>query len=181
MEAIRSESEVDILLFHCVSSYPTLTKESNLNNINYLKDKFGVNVGLSDHTISNLASILSIGLGAVAIEKHFKLDNKECGPDASFSLTIEQLSKLVNDCNEAWHAKGEILFNRSESEKKNLKYRRSIYYVENLSKGQEIEYHHIKRIRPGNGLAPKHFNEIIGQKVNRDVERGDPVSWDDIE
>ena len=89
------------MLFHCISSYPTPTRESNLNNIKFLKKKFGVHVGLSDHTISNLSATVAIGLGAVAIEKHFKLNDDECGPDASFSLNINQLSNLVSTCNES--------------------------------------------------------------------------------
>ena len=106
LKTIRKISDQDVLLFHCISSYPTPTSESNLANINFLKDKFGVQVGLSDHTTSNLAATVAIGMGAVAIEKHFKLDDNECGPDSSFSLNIKQLSSLVSDCTSAWEAKG---------------------------------------------------------------------------
>ena len=180
IDTIRSISDLDILLFHCVSSYPAKTKDLNLNFIKNLRDKFGVNVGLSDHTTTNMAAITAIGIGAVAIEKHFKLDNKDCGPDSSFSLTIDELSSLVEDCNEAWKAKGESFFNRSESEKRNIKYRRSIYFVENLMKGEEIQQNHIRRIRPGYGLSPKYFENIIGKKVNRDITRGEPVKWEDL-
>ncbi len=181
LDTIRKISDQDVLLFHCISSYPTPTSESNLSNIKFLKDKFGVQVGLSDHTTSNLAATVAIGMGAVAIEKHFKLDEKECGPDSSFSLNIEQLSSLVSDCNSAWEAKGEESFNRSNLEKDNLVFRRSIYFVKNLKKGDIIKEDDIKRIRPGYGLKPKYFNSLIGKVVKKDVERGEPLKWEIIE
>ena len=175
--AIRKMSNVDILLFHCISSYPAPTKESNLSNIEYLKNTFGVEVGLSDHTISNLASTVAIGMGAVAIEKHFKLDDQDCGPDSSFSLNISQLSNLVFDCEEAWHAKGIAGFKRSKIEKDNLVFRRSIYFVKDIKKGETITKEHIRRIRPGYGLPPKYIDEILGKKVSKDCEKGDALKW----
>lgn len=179
VKAIRKKnSNSDILLFHCISSYPTPTKESNLKNIEYLKNTFGVEVGLSDHTISNLASTIAIGMGAVAIEKHFKLDDQYCGPDSSFSLNISQLKNLVIDCDEAWYALGDDGFKRSKIEKNNIIFRRSIYFVKDIKKGETITKEHIRRIRPGYGLAPKHINEIIGRKVSKDCERGDALKWD---
>ena len=181
LKTIREISDQDVLLFHCISSYPTPTSESNLGNINFLKAKFGVQVGLSDHTTSNLAATLAIGMGAVAIEKHFKLDENECGPDSSFSLNIEQLTNLVIDCKSAWEAKGKKEFNRSKLEKDNLVYRRSIYFVKDLKKGEIIKKDDIKRIRPGYGLKPKYFNSLIGKVVTKNVERGDPLKWDLIE
>ena len=180
LKSIREISDVDILLFHCISSYPTPTRESNLANIPFLRNKFGVKVGLSDHTISNLAAIVSIGMGAVAIEKHFKLDDKECGPDSSFSLNIKQLDNLVQDCNSAWEAKGIKDFNRSKLERNNLVFRRSIYFVNNLRKGDTITKKDIRIIRPGYGLKPKYFDKVVGKVVTKDVERGDPLRWDII-
>lgn len=178
VSSIRKITDVDILLFHCISSYPTPTSESNLNNIKFLKDKFGLEVGLSDHTISSIAATVAIGLGAVAIEKHFKIDEDDCGPDSSFSLNIKQLNNLVKDCNDAWEAKGQSGFKRSEIEKNNIKFRRSIFFVKELKTGQIIKEDDIRRIRPGYGLEPKHFNSIIGQRVKRNIKRGEPVNWD---
>ena len=111
-----------ILLFHCISSYPTPTNQSNLNNISFLANQFDCEVGLSDHSISNLASTLSIGLGAVAIEKHFNLDTKTKSVDECFSLLPKEFSSLVRDCNEAWLAIGGKKFKRSILEEKNKKY-----------------------------------------------------------
>ena len=175
VKTVRETSDSELLLFHCISSYPAVTKDSNLNNINWLRKKFGVKVGLSDHTTSNIAALTAIGMGAVAIEKHFKLDNEECGPDSSFSLSVEQLQKLVSECNDAWTAKGSIGFNRSESEKQNLVFRRSLYFVKNLQKGQVITEADVRRIRPGYGLPPKYYEDIIGKRVRIDVHRGEPV------
>lgn len=178
VETIRKISNSEILLFHCISSYPTVTKDSNLNNILWLKKKFNVQVGLSDHTLNNIAAITAIGMGAVAIEKHFKLDDKECGPDSNFSLNIKQFDKLVQECNQAWMAKGLIGLNRSKSEKQNMVFRRSIYFVKNLKKGYKIKKTDIRRIRPGFGLAPKFFNDILGKTLKVNVQRGDRVTSD---
>ena len=178
VRVVRENSDSDLLLFHCISSYPAVTVDSNLNNIAWLAETFGVEVGLSDHTTNNIAAVTAIGMGAVAIEKHFKLDNEECGPDSSFSLSIEELSKLVNDCNDAWTAKGSVNFNRSSSETPNLIFRRSIYFVKSLKKGQKISEQAIRRIRPGFGLAPKYFDSLIGRELAKDVNPGDAATLD---
>jgi len=178
VSSIRRINDVDILLFHCISSYPTPSSESNLNNIKFLKKKFGVHVGLSDHTISNLSATVAIGLGAVAIEKHFKLNDEECGPDASFSLNINQLSNLVYTCNKSWTAKGALGFHRSKIEKENIIFRRSLYFVKDVKKGHKITQKDIRRIRPGYGISPKYFNIILGKKLIKDVQRGDAVKWE---
>lgn len=170
-----------ILLFHCISNYPAELIESKLGDIRYLSKFFRVNVGLSDHTTSNTASILAIALGARAIEKHFKLDKNDSGPDSSFSILPEQLESLCNECNIAYQA---ILSNKLErpiSEGENKKFRRSIYFVNDLNKGALVTEKDIKRIRPGYGLDPKYFNDIIGKRVIKDVFRAEPVSWSVLE
>jgi pseudaminic acid synthase len=171
----------DVLLFHCISSYPAEITDSNLKNIEFLRKDFGVEVGLSDHTISNLASTLSIGLGATAIEKHFKPTDDMSGPDSSFSITPSQLRTLVNDCNDAWNALGRFGFHRSLAEEGSLKYRRSLYFMSNLRKGDIVRSTDIRAIRPGFGLPPKHFDAVVGKAVCCDVERGDPVTLEVIE
>jgi pseudaminic acid synthase len=170
----------DVLLFHCISSYPAVTADSNLKNIEFLRKEFGVEVGLSDHTISNLASTLAIGLGATAIEKHFKPTDGMSGPDTSFSITPRQLSALVNDCNDAWNALGRSGFHRSNSEEGSRKHRRSLYFMNNLRKGDVVKPSNIRAIRPGFGLSPKYFDTIVGKSVCCDVERGDPVTLEVI-
>lgn len=178
VRTIREETDADLLLFHCISSYPAKTKDSNLNNLLWLKNKFDVLVGLSDHTTNNIASLTAIGMGAVAIEKHFKLDEEKCGPDSSFSLNIQQLERLVHECNQAWMGKGGVDFSRASAERQNMVFRRSLYFVKNVKKGQAVSGGDIRRIRPGYGLAPKYFDDVVGKVLKRDVNRGDPVSFD---
>ena len=170
----------EVLLFHCISSYPASLTDSNLKNIEYLRKEFGVEVGLSDHTLTNLAATISIGMGASAIEKHFKPSDSTVGVDASFSITPCQLETLVSDCNDAWSSLGKAGFHRSESEKGSRKHRRSLYFVKDLIKGSVIKPTDIRAIRPGNGVSPKFTDEIIGKRLSVDVERGDPVTFDAI-
>lgn len=171
----------EVLLFHCISNYPTPIHESQLNNIKFLKNEFGVEIGLSDHTISNLAATVAIALGASAIEKHFKPNNSCNSVDSTFSINPDQLKSLVNDCKDAWQSIGKFGFSRPKSEKQSLKYRRSIYFMESLTAGSLITANNIRAIRPGFGISPKFFNELIGKKVKCNVERGDPVTFDIIE
>ena len=178
VEVIRSAGNDQILLFHCISSYPAPTEQSHLSNLRLLAREFDVEVGLSDHTVSNIASTVSIGLGAVAIEKHFKYDEQECGPDSSFSILPNQLADLVRNCREAWLAIGSEDFSRPEVESANRQYRRSLYFVNNLSEGMIVKKSDIRRIRPGYGMAPKHYDELIGRPLAKNVERGDPVKLD---
>ena len=180
VQCCKNEGNHEILLFHCVSSYPARIQDSNLRNIISLANQFGVCVGLSDHTTSNLAASLAISMGAVAIEKHFKLDEKDCGPDSSFSILPNQLKRLVEDCNLSYDAMGSGEFSRSEVEISNKRFRRSLYFVKSMIQGQTITSDDVKRIRPGFGLEPKYLNEVLGKKMMTSVERGDPVKWDDI-
>ncbi len=181
VEVVKKTGNTNILLFHCISSYPTPTEKLNLNNLKFLEKEFNVSIGLSDHSIDNLASSLAISLGAVAIEKHFKLDDSECGPDSSFSLTPKKFKNLIKSCNDAWSAIGRESFTRPEIELENLKFRRSIYFIADCNAGDIIDNNHIRRIRPGYGLPPKYFKKIIGKKLIKNVEKGDPVSWDCFE
>ncbi|MBO8217654.1 pseudaminic acid synthase [Prochlorococcus marinus] len=167
----------DILLFHCISNYPAELTDSNLGDIKYLANHFGVEVGLSDHTTSNMAAILSVALGARAIEKHFKLDNDDCGPDSTFSILPNQLEDLCKESELAFKATISNNLKRPLSENINKKFRRSIYFVNDLKKGDILRKNDIRRIRPGFGLDPKFFDELIGKTLRSDVFRGDPVSW----
>ena len=171
----------NILLFHCISNYPAELVESRLGDIEYIGNHFKVPVGLSDHTKSNTASILAIALGAQAIEKHFKLNDKECGPDTSFSILPKQLKSLCEECNIAFQAVSSNKLERSKSELSNKKFRRSLYFINNLKKGDYISKEDIKRIRPGFGIDPKFFDKIIGKKINKDVFRAERVSWNVID
>lgn len=169
-----------LLLFHCISSYPATTEASNLNYIKKIREEFNVEVGLSDHTLSNTAAISAIALGATAIEKHFTLD-KSTGPDSEFSLNLEELEDLVKTSKSAWLSLGTGKNDRDTTELENRKFRRSIYFIRDIKAGKLITPRDIKTIRPAYGIPPKFFNEIIGAKLIKDVEVGDPVKWDCIE
>ena len=171
----------EILLFHCISNYPAKLSDYQLGDITFLKEKYNLNVGLSDHTISNQAAVLATALGASAIEKHFKLDDKDCGPDSSFSVLPAQLKRLIQECNIAFHATRMKGLVRPQSEKKNRKYRRSIYFIKNLPKGHSLTDLDIKRVRPGYGLHPKYYDCLIGRTLKKDVEHAEAVSWDCFE
>lgn len=176
VECCYSNGNRDVLLFHCISSYPADIRHSHLGDIAYLADYFNVNVGLSDHTVTNLASVLAIAKGASAIEKHFKINNEDCGPDSSFSLLPSQLESLCKDCESAFEALESNNLQRGADELKSKQFRRSIYFVSALSKGAVITKRDIRRVRPGFGLEPKYFDWIVGQQVNKDVEFGDAVT-----
>jgi pseudaminic acid synthase len=168
----------NLVLLHCVSSYPARVSEFNLMTMLEISKQFNVEVGLSDHSLSNVAAITSVAMGAIVIEKHFIQSRADKGPDSEFSLEPEELKELCRDTELAWKSKGRVNFDRNEKENENKKFRRSIYFVENLKKGDVVSQSSIRRIRPGFGLSPKYFNLIIGRKVLQDVERGVPVSWE---
>ncbi len=178
LECCYRNGNKDILIFHCISNYPANLSDSCLGDISYLAEEFNIEVGLSDHTTSNLASVLAVAKGASAIEKHFKLDENECGPDSSFSILPEQLKSLCNDCSLAYEAIKSNKLKRGPSELSNKKFRRSIYFVKDLKKGQKIGKEDIKRIRPGYGLEPKYFDSLLGRELKFDVERGDAVTFE---
>ena len=178
LECCYKNGNRDILLFHCISNYPADLRTSHIGDMSYIEKHFKVEVGLSDHTTSNLASILAVAKGASAIEKHFKLDDKDCGPDASFSILPDQLKSLCDDCESAFEAIKSNELRRDPIELNNKKFRRSLYFINALTKGTIITKDDIKRVRPGFGLEPKHFDWVVGQKVSADVGFGDAVTLD---
>ncbi len=181
VETARINGCNDIVLLHCVSTYPTKIKEVNLNSIIKLKNSFDVHIGFSDHTKGLTASMTSIALGAVMLEKHFTLSRSDGGVDSQFSVEPIEMKQLVQNCNDVFISLGNFDFKRSKNEKSNEIFRRSIYFVEDLEKGDTIEVRHIRRIRPGYGLPPKFFKKIIGSKVKVKVQKGDRVTLKNIE
>jgi N-acetylneuraminate synthase len=171
----------DLILLHCISSYPAPAEQSNLMTIPDMQKRFGALVGLSDHTIGNTTAITSIPLGACFIEKHFMLDNNEDGPDSAFSMTPEVLESLCNEADIAWRSLGTAGYDLKPAEEQNLRFRRSVYFVRELSKGDIIKSSHIRRIRPGFGLPPKFEKDLIGKRVTCDVSPGTATSWDLID
>ena len=162
-----------IALLKCTSSYPAPVEELNLCMITDLKNKFNVTVGLSDHTMTNTAPILSVAFGAKIIEKHFILDRSIGGPDASFSLNENEFKEMVKLVREAEKAIGKIDYNLTPKQIKGKDFSRSLYVVQNIKKGDVISKENVRSIRPGFGLHPKYYNEIIGKIANKSLEVGD--------
>ena len=172
----------DILLFHCISSYPTPTSEANINMISYLRNKFNLEVGLSDHTLNNIAALTSVAVGGTAIEKHFILNREDKGPDSEFSIEPDELKNLVKETRNCWEALGvSNNFVRPNVEDKNKVFRRSLYFTRDIKSGERITKDNIRRIRPGYGLSPKYLDQIINKTVKRNVLCGERVTWDVIQ
>jgi len=181
VQTARSHGAESILLFHCISSYPAPINQANLKQMLLLKDRFEVLVGLSDHTMGDTAAITATALGASAIEKHFTLSRDDKGPDSEFSIEPHELKDLIIGINDSWSGLGSQNFERPSAETGNNAFRRSLYFVKDLKRGDIVSEKNVRRIRPGFGLPPKFFDELIGLKLAKDVERGDPVSWDAID
>lgn len=166
----------EVAILHCVSGYPAPPQDYNLHVIPDMIERFGLVTGLSDHTMDNATAIASVALGASIIEKHFTLDRNGGGPDDSFSLEPAELSALCRDARTAWLALGEVDYGRKSSECGNVKFRRSLYFVKDIRKGETITEDHIRSIRPGYGLPPKFLTELIGKTVNVDIYKATPVT-----
>lgn len=180
VEAAVEAGAKDIALLHCTSGYPTPPNEADLKTIPHLADAFGRVIGLSDHTPGSAAPVAAVALGAAIIEKHVTMRRADGGPDSAFSLEPNELRTVCESVHLAWRALGGVRYERSESEKGNAQFRRSLYVVENVSKGERLTSRHLRSIRPGFGLEPKFYDLLLGKKVNRDIPRGTPMSWDMI-
>ncbi|MFC3031822.1 pseudaminic acid synthase [Pseudoalteromonas fenneropenaei] len=180
LDCAKSHGAQHIVLLHCVSSYPAVTERANLRAIKTLAQQFNVLTGLSDHTLSHTAAIAATTLGATVIEKHFTLDRSIPGPDAAFSIEPEELNMLVQTTSSTWQAIGTGELGTTKDEEQNLQFRRSIYVVKDIKKGEKFSKENIRRIRPGFGLAPKHYEQILTLTANKDLIRGSALSWDDV-
>lgn len=169
--ALRSGCK-QLILLHCISSYPTPINKANLRTIPVLAERFEVPIGLSDHTLGITAAIAAISQGACVIEKHFTLSRHDPGPDSAFSIEPGELADLVQSTKDAWLSLGSGRLDRSEVETSNKKLRRSIYFVHDLPAGATVGPTDIRRIRPGMGLPPKMFDSLIGRRLKVSVSRG---------
>ncbi len=169
-----------VVLLHCVSAYPAPMDEANVRTVPDLAARFGVISGLSDHTPGSAASVAAVALGACVIEKHFTLARSDGGPDAAFSLEPAEFAALTRDCKDAWRALGKVGYDLLGSEQGNIAFRRSLYVVADVAKGEVLTTAHVRSIRPGFGLAPRHLGEVLGKVAQRDLMRGEAFSWDMI-
>lgn len=170
-----------LILLHCTSGYPTPISETNLQTINDMKKRFGLPVGLSDHTRGNSVAIAASAIGASVIEKHITLSRSDGGPDAEFSLEPHEFTQLCKDCRDAWEAIGHVNYQLEESEVNMIPLRRSLYAVQDVELGEKLTKNNIRSIRPGYGLAPRDWRLVEGRLAARNIKRGTPLSWDDIE
>ena len=167
-----------LVLLHCISSYPAPSDQSNLRTVPHLGEAFGVVPGLSDHTHGTAVSVASIALGGSVIEKHFTLARSDGGPDAAFSLEPDEFRRLCEDCHNAWAALGRVSYRLKPAEEANIVFRRSLYAVADIPAGAALTRENVRSIRPGHGLAPMHLPEVLDRTVTRDIERGTPLGWD---
>lgn len=175
IDAAREGGCKELAILHCVSGYPAPAADYNLRTIPDMIQRFGLVTGLSDHTIDNTTAITSIALGASIIEKHVTLDRKGGGPDDSFSLEPQELAALCRDTKTAWEALGQVDYGMKSSERGNVKFRRSLYFVKDMEAGEIITEKCVRSVRPGFGLAPKYLHKVIRKELNVAVQFGMPV------
>jgi pseudaminic acid synthase len=171
----------DLILLKCTSSYPASPENSNVRTLAHLRELFGCEVGLSDHTLGIGAACAAVAMGAVVVEKHFTLDRNDGGVDSAFSLEPHELAALVAETTRAWQSLGEVSYGPSCAEVPSLVFRRSIYFAADLRAGEKLTAAHLRRVRPGYGLPPKYFDMLIGRRLRVDVTKGTPVQWDLID
>ena len=181
VDTCRSAGNNDITLLKCTSSYPAPIEEANLCMIADLANRFKVKVGLSDHTLGSIAGITAVSLGACMIEKHFILDRSIGGPDAFFSMNELEFSQMVKDIRTVESAIGQVNYEPTDKMKAGRAFSRSLYVAENMKKGEVITEINVRSVRPGYGLHPKYLPEILGKKVNRDIEKGTRFTLDYID
>lgn len=177
VEVCRRVGNNDITLLKCTSSYPAPVDQANLKTMVNMKETFGVKVGLSDHSMGSDVAIAAAALGAQVIEKHFILDRKIGGSDASFSMEPDDFNSMVESIRNVEKALGQVTYQLSDQSMKNRQFSRSLFVVENMQKGDVFTEKNVRSIRPGNGLAPKFINDIIGKRASVSLKKGTPLSW----
>ncbi len=183
-ESVQTAREAgcrDLVLLKCTSLYPAPPSEANLTTINHMREKFGCQVGLSDHTLGIGVSVASVAFGSTALERHVTLAREDGGVDSAFSLEPSELHQLVVETERAWQAIGNVSYGPSDQEKPSLRFRRSLYIAQDVKSGQTLNEKNLRSIRPGLGLPSKHYSELIGKRVVRDAKKGTPVRWELIE
>ena len=171
----------DITLLKCTSSYPAPIEEANLATIPDLKQRFNVEVGLSDHTMGIVAPVVAVSLGARVIEKHFILEKSIGGPDASFSLDEKEFAEMVSAVREAEKAVGKVSYELTDKVKASRKFSRSLFVVKDIKAGETFTEENVRSIRPGLGLHPKFLKDVIGKKAKTNLKMGQPFTFDTIQ
>jgi len=176
--AARKAGNSQLALLRCNSGYPANPQEMDLRAIPFMRDRWDCEIGLSDHTLDSTASIAAIALGATIIEKHIIADRSAGGPDAAFSCEPEELTKLIQQVNDAWSAMGTVRFGPSEREESSIAFRRSLRVSSDIRAGDVITEQNVRSMRPAGGLLPIQIKDVIGKRVSKDLEVGTAVTWD---
>lgn len=180
VEACRRQGNADITLLQCTSQYPANPEDANLLVMRDMKERFQVNVGLSDHTMGHEVAVIAAAMQVSMIEKHFIMDRKIGGPDASFSMDAEEFKEMVSEIRRAERIIGQVTYDIDEKKKKSREFARSLFVVQDVREGEEITYKNVRSIRPGYGISPKFINEVCGKKFSFKVKRGTPFTWEMI-
>jgi N-acetylneuraminate synthase len=179
-ETVRVAREAgcrQLVLLKCTSTYPATPENTNIRTIPHMRELFGCEVGLSDHTMGTGVAVAAVALGATVIEKHFTLRRADGGVDSTFSMEPEEMARLVVETERAWQALGSVSYGPLEAEKGSIQFRRSLYVVKDLKAGDALTRENVRAIRPGFGLPPKHLDDVLGRAVRRDVKRGTALDW----
>lgn len=178
VETIRKTGNDRLVLLKCTSAYPSPPEEMNLRTIPDMAKTFGVDIGLSDHTLETTVPVAAVALGACVIEKHFTLDRSEPGPDSAFSLEPHEFKEMVDAVRITEKALGHVSYDVTPKEEASRVFRRSLFVVEDMKKGEVFTQKNVRSIRPGYGLLPKHLNEVLSKKSTKAIKRGTPLSWE---
>ena len=176
--AAREAGCKQLILLKCTSTYPASAENCNLRTIPHMAELFGCQTGLSDHTLGPGAALASIALGATVVEKHFTLDRSAGGVDADFSIEPAELAQLVEQSQQAHQALGQVRYGATRAEQDSIRHRRSIYAIKDIAAGEALTRENIRIIRPGLGLAPKHFDNALGKKARAAIQKGTALNWE---
>jgi len=180
-EAVKTAREagcLDLVLLKCTSTYPATPENTNVLTIPHMRELFGCEIGLSDHTMGVGVAVAAVAHGATVLEKHFTLRRADGGVDSTFSLEPEEMKALVVETERAWQSLGQVSYGATQAEQKSLAFRRSIYIAEDVQAGKVLTEKNLRIVRPGHGLAPKHYDMLIGRRASRDLKAGTPATWD---
>jgi N-acetylneuraminate synthase len=179
--AAREAGATEIALLKCTSAYPASPEDANLSTILDLAERFTVVTGLSDHTLGIGVPVAAVSLGASIVEKHFTLSRDEPGPDSAFSLEPQEFKEMVDAIRIAEKAIGQVSYGLTKNQEASIVFRRSLFVVQDMKKGDEFTAENVRVIRPGNGLLPKHLEELLGKKAACAIDRGTPLKWELVE
>lgn len=181
VQTIKKAGNIKLALLKCSSAYPSITNEMNLKTIIDLKEKFQVPVGLSDHSLGSLGAVTAVALGGQIIEKHLCLSRKDSSPDTPFSMEPKEFALMVKEIREVEKALGKPQYGPTKQEENSIIFRRSIFAIKEIRKGELMTEENIRVIRPGYGLKPKYYREILGKRASQDIKEGIPIEWEMIQ